>query len=104
MRLCGLRYIVPRTNAARVPFDLSVTSVVVRTPKFKAVPTEPEEGAWFSTGSELEAYVDGNWYVGTVEWVIAFAKYDLIFPDGDQDYFGHWQLRVLRPYQVGEKV
>ena len=75
-----------------------------RSPPFKLVPSEPEPGAWFSSGSVVEAFTDGFWFIGNVEKVNAFASYHVTFPDGEADWFGPEFLRVFEPYKVGERL
>jgi len=68
----------------------------------KMKPIEPEPGAWFSTGSTVEAFTDGFWYMGEVTEVTAFGKYYVVFPDGEEGWFSSEFLRVFEPYRVEE--
>eukprot|EP00977_Amphora_coffeiformis_P004442 scaffold945_cov170-Amphora_coffeaeformis.AAC.22 len=70
----------------------------------KVVPSEPEPGAWFSTGSSVEAFFEGFWFIGEVTQVTAFGKYYVVFPDGDQSWFSREFVRPFEPYHVGEPL
>lgn len=76
----------------------------MRTPSLKFVPGEPEPGAWFSTGSIVEAFTEGFWFIGEVASVDAFGNYFVKFPDGDEQYFGTDYIRVYEPYTAGERL
>ena len=70
----------------------------------KMAPSEPEPGAWFSTGSRVEAFTEGFWFIGEVSEVTAFGRYYVVFSDGDQNWFGRDFVRVAEPYHVGERL
>jgi hypothetical protein len=86
---------LPRSHATETMRYLSSNQFVAK---------EPEPGAWFSTGSLVEVFTDGYWFIGDVDRVSPFAAYYVTFPDGGEDFFSTEFVRVFEPYHVGEEV
>ena len=50
----------------------SAATKTMRSPSFKVVPSQPEPAAWFGSGSQVEAFTEGFWFIGTIASVNAF--------------------------------
>lgn len=82
----------------------SAATNTMRSPAFKVVPSPPEPEAWFGAGSQVEAFLEGFWFIGEITHVNAYGHFHVAFPDGDESDLGREFIREYKPYKVGERL